>query len=142
MIKPNPIPRPQPSARQQAEQVRLQVIAEAQQSGALDRAAKLLSMAYITFGIANGYAEEATSILQPYGLVHGKLKSKADNLATSFDAYDKAMQELLKGNTGAQRQHCFDTMTLTELIDAFMANQIEVQRGPYYKATLFLPEKK
>ena len=136
------ITRPQPTARQYADAVRTKAIVEAKQSGALDRSARLLAMAYLTFGIANGYAEEAAKAIAPYGLVHGKTKSKADNLASSFDAYDKAMQSLLGSNPDVHRQHCFDDQILGELIDAFMANNIEVVRGPYYQAKLFLPEKK
>ena len=119
----------------------LRHIEEANSSGALDRAAKLYSMAYLTFTIANTYVEEANDQLQPYGLVQKKVKTSVNNLMQSFDAYDNMMQSLIGGDQGALRQLCFDSDTLREMLDAFMINNIEVQRGPYYKAKLFLPTK-
>ena len=119
----------------------LRRVEEADNSGALDRAAKLYSMAYLTFTIANTYVEEANDQLQPYGLVQKKVKTGVNNLMQSFDAYDKVMQSLIGGNQGALSQFCFDSDTLRELLDAFMVNNIEVQRGQYYKAKLFLPTR-
>lgn len=116
-------------------------VAEMQENGALDRAAKLLSMAYLTFSQANRYAEAANDMLEPYGMIHKKVKTTVNNMMQSFDAYDKVMQGLIGGNQGALRQLCFDSDTLSELLDAFMVNNIEVERGPYYKAKLFLPSK-
>ena len=117
-------------------------VAEMQANGTLDSAAKLLSMAYLTFTQANRYAESANDMLEPYGMVHGKVKTAVNNLMQSFDAYDKVMQGLIGGNQVALRQLCFDSETLDELLDAFMLNNIEVERGAYFKAKLFLPEKK
>ena len=116
-------------------------VAEMQGNGTLDRAAKLYSMAYLTFTTANLYAESANDLLEPYGMVHGKMKTTVNNLMQSFDAYDKVLQKLIGSNDGANRQLCFDSDTLRELLDAFMENNIEVQRGQYYKAKLFLPTK-
>ena len=120
----------------------LRRVEEAKESGHIDQAAKLLSMAYLTFTQANHYAECANALLEPYGLVHGKVKTCVNNLMQSFDAYDKVMQGLIGGDQGALRQLCFDSDTLNDMLDAFMLNNIEVQRGPYYKAKLFLPQKK
>ena len=119
----------------------LRRVAEMQANGTLDRAAKLFSMAYLTFTIANFYVESANDLLEPYGMVHGKMKTTVNNLMQSFDAYDKVLQKLIGSNDGANRQLCFDSDTLRELLDAFMENNIEVQRGQYYKAKLFLPTK-
>ena len=116
-------------------------VAEMQENGTLDVAAKLLSMAYLTFSRANAYVEEANSLLEPYGVMHKKVKTTVNNMMQSFDAYDKVMQGLIGGNQGALRQLCFDSDTLCDLLDAFMTNNIEVERGPYYKAKLFLPSK-
>ena len=98
-------------------------------------------MAYVTFSRANAYAEEANSLLEPYGVVHKRLKTAVNNLMQSFDAYDQVMQTMIHGDKGALRQLCFDSDTLMELLDAFMLNNIEVHRGPYFKAILYLPEK-
>ena len=115
---------------------------EAQESGDLDAAAKLMSMAYLTFTEANQYAEQCNDLLEKHGLLVKRVKTSANNLMQSFDAYDKVMQGLLGGDKDANRQLCFDSDTLSELLDAFMANNIEVVRGQYYQAKLFLPERK
>ena len=132
--------RPRPKSAAMEEHLRR--VEEMQANGTLDGAAKLLSMAYLTFSQANHYAETANEMLEPYGMVHKKVKTTVNNLMQSFDAYDKVMQGLIGGNQGALRQLCFDSETLDELLDAFMLNNIEVERGAYYKAKLFLPEKK
>lgn len=116
-------------------------VAEMQENGILDRAARLLSMAYLTFSQANRYAEAANDMLEPYGMIHKKVKTTVNNLMQSFDAYDKVMQTLIHGDDGALRQLCFDSEMLDDMLDAFMLNNIEVERGPYYKAKLFLPQK-
>jgi hypothetical protein len=133
------VQRPPPSTAAAIEQQRM--VAEMQANGTLDVAAKLLSMAYLTFSRANAYVEEANAMLEPYGVVHKKVKTTVNNLMQSFDAYDKVMQGLLGGDKDANRQFCFDSDTLSELLDAFMANNIEVVRGPYFGAKLFLPSK-
>jgi len=134
------VQRPQPSTAAAIERQRK--AAEMQENGTLDVAAKLLSMAYLTFSRANAYVEEANAMLEPYDMMHKKVKTTVNNLMQSFDAYDKVMQGLIGGNQGALRQLCFDSDTLSDLLDAFMTNKIEVERGPYYKAKLFLPERK
>lgn len=116
-------------------------VAEMRENGTLDAAAKLLSMAYLTFSQANTYVEAANSMLEPYGVVHKKVKTTVNNMMQSFDAYDKVMRTLIGGDQGALRQLCFDSDTLNDLLDAFMMNSIEVERGPYYKAKLYLPSK-
>ncbi len=133
------VQRPQPSTAAAIEQQRM--VAEMQANGTLDVAAKLLSMAYLTFSRANAYVEEANAMPETYGVVHKKVKTTVNNLMQSFDAYDKVMQGLLGGDKDANRQFCFDSDTLSELLDAFMANNIEVVRGPYFGAKLFLPSK-
>lgn len=132
---------PQPQAVNPHIAEHLARVEEMKQNGTLDKAAKLLSMAYLTFTTANAYAEQANSLLEPYGVVHKKVKTTVNNLTQSFDAYDNVMQSLIGGNQEALRQLCFDSDTLSDLLDAFMHNNIAVERGPYYQAKLFLPSK-
>lgn len=118
-----------------------------QESGDLDRCAKLLSMAYLGFTKVNQYAEEAVRIMEQYGVMHKKAKTAANNLMQSFDAFDKVMGDMLRngGSSDAQaafRQLCQDDEYLGELLDAYMMHNVEIKRGPYIGATLFLPEKK
>lgn len=117
------------------------LVKELKESGTLDIAAKLYSMAYLTFSRANAYAEEANDLLEPYGIVHKRLKTAINNLMQSFDAYEQVMSVLIHGDNAARHQLCCDSDTLAELLDAFMLNRIEVHRGQYYQAKLFLPLK-
>lgn len=119
-----------------------QRIQEMRDNGTFDRAAKLYSMSYLTFSQANCYNEQANDILKQYNMVQGKIKTAVNNLMQSFDAYNKVMSSLIGDNKAALNQLCFDSDTLNDMLDAFMLNNIEVERGPYYKAKLFLPSKK
>lgn len=117
------------------------------ESGDLDRCAKLLSMAYQVFTQANSFAEEAVNLMEQYGVIHKKAKTAANNLKQSFDAFDKVMSDMIKNGGSSDPQSafdqlCFDTEMLSIILYGFMDNNIEVKRGPYLAATLFLPEKK
>lgn len=112
----------------------------AQDSGDLDRAARLLSMAYITFTEANNYAERANSILEKYGMVHKKVKTAVNNLGQSFDTYNNVMATIVNTQP-AQDQLCRDSDIFQELLDAFMSGNLTVRRNKYYAPTLFLPSK-
>lgn len=118
-----------------------------QESGDLDRLAKLLSITYLMYTKTNEYAEEAVEIMECYDIVHKKVKVTVNNLAQSFNAFDKVMSDILKkGGSGdaykAFLQLNFDNEMLGELLEAYMYNKITVKRGQYIGATLFLPEKK
>jgi predicted nucleic acid-binding Zn-ribbon protein len=110
-------------------------------NGDLDRCSKLLSMAYQVFTQANSFAEEAVSIMEQYGVVRKKIKTTANNLMQSFDAYDKVMSSML-GTKESREQLCGNFDLLQEFLNEFMNHNIEVKRGPYIAATLFLPPKK
>ena len=112
-----------------------------EECGDLNRVSRLLAMSYETFSIANYYAEAANEIMERHGMVHKKVKTKANNLMQSFDAYDKEMSSML-GTKESREQLCGDFDLLQEMLNAFMQHDIEVKRGPYLSATLFLPEKK
>ena len=118
------------------------------ESGDLDLTAKLLAMAYLGFTKSNQYAEAAVMLMEKYNVIHKKAKTAANNLMMSFDAFDKAMGDMLRNGgskesaDAAFRQFCENDETLGELLDAYMMNNVEVKRGPYMSATLFLPEKK
>lgn len=119
---------------------RLRKLKEIVDNGDDVKASQLLDMAYETVTVGNMFAEEATEILARYGVVEKKIKTTANNLMQSFGAFDKAMRELL--NTKAERdQMCANVDILRELLEAFCHNAIEVERGAYYKAKLFLPRK-
>lgn len=133
---------PHKLTRQQADTITRQNIERMQQAGDLDHAAKQLSMAYLLYTCAQTYVENATDILNQYNLVHKKVKTTANNLTQSFDAYHKVMSSMLHGDHGAQDQLCFDSTMFTDIMDAFMDHNIELHYGTYYKPTLFLPEKK
>ena len=116
---------------------RLQLIKELTESGNEAKASSLLDMGYQTFTIGNGFIEEAIEILNKYGLTDSKLKTLANNLMQSFDAFDKyviAMNE-------DRKQLYVNIDILRELLEAFSEHKILVERGPYFQPKLFLPQK-
>ena len=104
-------------------------------------AAQQLSAAYLLFTLGNQYAESATDIMLKYHLVKKKVKTTTNNLMQSFDAFDKEMQTMVTRGENALA-FCNDAETLREIIDVFLSESIDVERGPYFKPKLFLPLKK
>ena len=104
-------------------------------------AAQQLSAAYLLFTLGNQYAESATDIMLKYHLVKKKVKTTANNLMQSFDAFDKEMQTMVTRGENALA-FCNDAEMLREIIDVFLSESIDVERGPYFKPKLFLPLKK
>lgn len=121
-----------------------QNIERMRESGDLDRAAKLLGMAYQVFTQANIFAEETVGLMEKYDILHKKAKTTANNLMQSFDAFNKVMSDMIKdgGSTDPDKafeQFTFDTEMLQTILCGFMNNDIEVKHGTYYAPVLFLP---
>lgn len=111
-------------------------------TGDMYKVAELIAMSHQLFTIANGQIEEAYEIMGRYGLNYGKIKTMANNIMQSFEAYEQVFAAMIHGDGEAWEQISYDNDTLNELIDFFMHNKVEVKRGPYVAATIFLPEKK
>lgn len=118
-----------------------QSIKEMEESGEMRRLGELLAMAHQLFSIGNEMVEEVHEVIERRGLNYGKIKTMANNMMQSFDAYDKVFASMMHGDNEAWAQVCQDNEFLSEVVDAFMKNNIEVERGPYYIAKLFLPKK-
>lgn len=118
-----------------------QSIKEMEESGEMKHIGELLAMAHQLFSIGNEMVEEVHEVIERRGLNYGKIKTMANNMMQSFDAYDKVFAAMMHGDKGAWAQVCQDNELLSEVVDAFMKNNIEVERGPYYIAKLFLPKK-
>lgn len=118
-----------------------QAVKEMEESGELHRLGKMLAMAHQLFSIGNAMVEEVHGVVESRGLNYGKLKTLSNNMMQSFDAYDKVFAAMLHGDGEAWAQVCEDNELLTEVVDALMKNNVEVVRGPYFGAKLFLPEK-
>lgn len=89
--------------------------------------AKRISLAYILFSVANSYCEEANDRLAEYDLVHKKIKTTANNLMQSFDAYDKVLRTLIHpesecnvNHTDVGGQLCEDYDIIKNACDEFM----------------------
>ena len=115
------------------------------ESGDLDRASKHLCIAYQLFTLANEHAESAYDIAAKYGLGIKKIKTTANNLMQSFDAYEKVMNDVVHNGDNPENAYdgfAFDNQILTEVIEAYLSNkEITIKRGPYLAPTLFLPTK-
>ena len=118
-----------------------QSVKEMEESGELKHLGELLAMAHQLFSIGNGMVEEVHEVIERRGLNYGKIKTMANNMMQSFDAYDKVFAAMMHGDREAWEQVRQDYEFLSEVVDAFMENNIEVERGPYYQAKLFLPNK-
>lgn len=112
-----------------------------EQTGDSREVGKRVAIAQQLFTQGNRLVEEAYDIMQKYGLNYGKVKTLANNLCNSFEAFNTMFSNLMNGNNEAWAEVCYDHDILRELLDAFMENNIEVQRGQYYQAKLFLPAK-
>lgn len=115
------------------------------ESGDLDRVSHLLSMAYLVFTTANGYAEQAYQIAEKYGLGVKRMKVRSNNLMQSFDAYNNEMVRIVGDGPEAKeamKELCVDSEVFDELLDAFFSRNLTIKRGTYFGATLYLPQKK
>ena len=133
-------PQPTQSAIKSTEADHQRRLKAAQDSGDLDRAARLLSMAYLTFTEANNYVERANTLLQKHDMVHKKIKTTVNNFSQSFDAYNKVMAAIVNTQP-SQSQLCRDSDIFQELLDAFMTHNLTIRRNKYYSPTPFLPSK-
>lgn len=118
-----------------------QSVKEMEESGELKHLGELLAMAHQLFSIGNEMVEEVHGVIERRGLNYGKIKTMANNMMQSFDAYDKVFAAMMHGDKEAWEQVCQDNELLSEVVDALMKNNIEVVRGPYFGAKLFLPSK-
>lgn len=118
-----------------------QSVKEMEESGEMKHLGELLAMAHQLFSIGNEMVEEVHEVIERRGLNYGKIKTMANNMMQSFDAYDKVFAAMMHGDKDAWAQLCQDNDLLSEVVDALMTNNIEVERGAYYKAKLFLPSK-
>lgn len=89
------------------------------ESGAKLKVSKLFSMSYLLASVYNAYQEEATELMDKYHMNQKSIKMKVDNLARSFDAYDKVMRSFLNEEE-ARRLLCEDYESLKRICDKFM----------------------
>ena len=118
-----------------------QAVKEMESSGELHRLGEKLAMAHQLFSVGNALVEEVYRVVEEKGISYGKMKTLANNLMQSFNAYDKVFAAMMHGDKEAWEQVCQDNELLSEVVDALMHNNIEVVRGPYFGAKLFLPRK-
>ena len=65
------------------------------ESGANEKACKLVSMAYLLHSIANSLTDEANEVMGKYGLYHFEIKYHGNNLVKAFDCYNRAITKLI-----------------------------------------------
>lgn len=88
-------------------------------SGKGDMIARLLSMTYLTYSIANAYAEEAITEVEKLGIMRKKLKTRTVNLGVAFDLFDKEYWAMA-GRPEMKQAFCEDYELLKEKLDIFM----------------------
>ena len=110
------------------------------ESGDADEAAKLMSMAYLVMSVAKAYQDDADDILKGHGMIMYNAKRTMNTLEAAFRNYNTVLKSMIP-DLEARMQLCRDFDIVRDVLDAFMGNEIEVKRGKYYKASLYLPEK-
>ena len=121
-------------------EVMKKLIEEFRASGDADIAARRLSMAYLLMTMGNHYAEESVELMYKHHIVRTKVKTTTNNLMQSFEAWNKEMASMI-GNPENANLFCDDTTLLTEILDTFLDETIEVEHGAYFRPKLFLPRK-
>ena len=66
---------------------RKEILDKAQKAGAIDKAALMLALSYVTLSVANNLMDEANDYIEPYGLNVGELKQAHNNFMKSADRY-------------------------------------------------------
>lgn len=66
---------------------RKELVDKAYKDSAIDKAALMISLAYVTMSVANNYMDEANDYLKPYGINIGELKLAHNRLMKSTDSY-------------------------------------------------------
>ena len=126
--------------RPATQEERLAKIREFTESGTEARLSCMMDMAYEVFTIGNVYIEEVVETMRQYGFTDSKMKTLANNLMQSFDALDKYMIAL-HDKEGDRERLNNNVDVLREVIDALCEHKVVVERGPYFGAKLFLPNK-
>lgn len=71
-----------------------EIVDKAYKDGAINKAALMLGLSYITLSVANNFMDEANDYIEPYGLNIGELKMVHNNLMKSADRYFKVCWEM------------------------------------------------
>lgn len=72
---------------------RKEIVDKAQKDGAIDKAALLLSLSYITMSVGNNIIDEANDYLAPYGLNIGELKKAHNTFMKAADIYFRTFSD-------------------------------------------------
>ena len=136
------VQRPEPKTKLSYNEAVTLLFKVMEQTGDDKDVAKRIAFAHQLLTQGNRLVEEAYDIMSKYGLNYGRIKTLANNVCNSFDAFDKMFSFLMNGNGEAWEQVCNNAEVFQELIDAFMEYNIKVERGQYYQPKLFLPNKR
>ena len=66
---------------------RKEIVDKAYKDGAIDKAALMLALSYVTLSAANNFMDEANDYIDPYGLNIGEVKMAHNNFMRSADRY-------------------------------------------------------
>lgn len=109
-------------------------------SGDADRAARLVSMSYLLYSLANAYQEDANELMARHGMALSNVRWSERQLAQSFERYNRFVKSMIAG-LDEKRELSDDFQMLQDFCDFLLEHQVEVKRGPYYSAMLYLPKK-
>ena len=74
-----------------------EILDVAKRTGALDKAAFMLSLSYVVMSAANNFMGEATDFIDDYGLNLGELKQAHNTFMKTADRYFKEFSSMFSG---------------------------------------------
>lgn len=80
---------------------RKEIVDKAHKDGAIDKAALMLALSYVTLSAANNFMDEANDYIEPYGLNIGELKMAHNNFMKSADRYFKVCRDMFSKDCSA-----------------------------------------
>jgi len=104
-------------------------------SGASERVARLISMAYLEASIYNAHVEEAVGIMDRYGFIRKKFKTAANNLTQSFDVFANTIAKCINDKE-AQKQFIDDFEYLKDKLDEVMEVELKEMLDKYMNSRI------
>lgn len=111
------------------------------QNGDKDSVEKMVSLAYLCFSLGNAFTERANEVLDKYGLVLHNVKYFSGRLEKAFDQYHAILRTMLP-TIDNKKEFIREYSVFSELLDAMLADKINVRRGDYFAPTVYLPNRK
>lgn len=92
-----------------------EILDKAMKEGAIDRAANMIALSYVTLSCANSFIGEADDIMERYGLLVGELRQAHNAFVKSADRYFRVCCDIFNKNVSVN-DYFHDLENLESLI--------------------------